>query len=147
MLLQRTDCLHEGALEIGADAHNFTGCLHLGGQSSLCGDELIERQSGHLDNTVVQSRFKARIGLAGNGILDFVQCIAQCDLCRNLGNGITGCLTCQCGRTAYTGIYFDDTVFKAGGMQGKLYVTAAGDAQLIDDVKCRATKHLVLFIA
>ena len=53
MLLQGTDSLHESALEVGADAHDLTGCLHLGSQGTLCADEFIERKSRHLDYAVV----------------------------------------------------------------------------------------------
>ena len=30
MLLQGTDGLHQTTFEIGTDAHDLTGCLHLG---------------------------------------------------------------------------------------------------------------------
>ena len=53
MLLQGTDSLHESALEVGADAHDLTGCLHLSSQGTLCADEFIERKSRHLDYAVV----------------------------------------------------------------------------------------------
>ena len=134
MLLQGADGLHQRPFKIGANAHHLSGGLHLGGEGSLCGDEFIEGQTGHFHHAVVQRGFKAGIGLARNRVFDLVQGIAQGDLCRHLGDGITGGLTRQCGRTAHTGIHLDDAVFKAGGMQSKLHVAASRDLQLVDDV-------------
>ena len=53
MLLQRTDCLHKGTLEVIADAHHFAGCLHLGGQCSLGGDKFIKGKPRQLDHTII----------------------------------------------------------------------------------------------
>ena len=123
MLLQGTDGLHQCSLEVIADTHNLTGCLHLCGQSTFCSDKFIE----------------AGIGLVGNGIFDLIQSKAQCDLRCYLRNGVTGRLTCQCGRTADTRIHLDNTIFKAGGMQCKLYVTSTGDLQFVDDLQSGST--------
>ena len=139
MLLQGTDSLHQCSLEVIADTHNLTGCLHLCGQSTFCSDKFIERQSGDLYYTVVQCRLEAGIGLVGNGIFDFIQSKAQCDLRCYLCDRITGRLTCQCGRTADTGVNLDNTIFKAGGMQCKLYVTSTGDLQFVDDLQSGST--------
>ena len=146
MLLQRTQCLHQTAFKIGADAHHLAGRLHLRRQGTFCRQELIERKTRHLHHAIVQCRLKARIGLAGHGVFDLIQGIAQRDLGGYLGDGITGRFGSQCRRTAHTRIDLDDTVFKTGGMQRKLYVTSARDAQGTDDVECRRTKHLVFLI-
>ena len=53
VLLQGADGFHECALEVGADTHNLTGCLHLGSQGTFCADEFIERKSRHFYDTVV----------------------------------------------------------------------------------------------
>ena len=139
MLLQGTDSLHQCSLEVIADTHNLTGCFHLGGQSTFCSDKFIKRQSGNLHDTVIQCRLEAGIGLVGNGIFDLIQSKAQCDLRCYLRNGVTGRLTCQCGRTADTGVNLDNTIFKAGGMQCKLYVTSTGDLQFVDDLQSGST--------
>ena len=147
MLFQRTDSLHQGTLEVVADTHNLAGSFHLCGQGTFGTDKLIKGQTRDLDYTVVQHGFKAGVGLSGDGIGNLIQGVTQSNLGCNLGDGITGSLGSQCGRTAYTGVDLDNTVFKAVRMQGILYVTAAGDAQLADDVQRRGTQHLVLFIA
>ena len=127
MLLQRTDRLHQRALEVVTDAHDLSGRLHLGRQRPLCRDKFIKGQSRNLDNTVVKRRFKGCVGLLCDGILDLIQRVAQRNLCGNLCDRIACRLGCQRRGTAHTGIYLDDTVFKAGGMQCKLHITATCD--------------------
>ena len=134
MLLQGTDRLHQRPLKVVADAHHFARGLHLRRQSTLRRDKLIERQSRYLHYTVVKGRLKAGVSLARDGVFDLVQRIAERNLCRHLGDRIPGGLTRQRGRTAHTGIHFDHTIFKAGGMQGKLHVTASRNLQLVDDI-------------
>ena len=126
MLFQRTDSLHQCTFEVCTDTHDLSGCLHLGCQCSLRCDELIKRQTRHLNYAVVK-RLEACISFTCNGIFDFIQCVTKCNLGRNLGNRITCCLGSQCRGTAYTGIYFDNTIFKTGWMQCELYVTSTCD--------------------
>ena len=147
MLLQRTDRLHQCSFKVITDTHNLTGGFHLCCQSPLCRNKFIEGQSGNLHHAIVQRRFKGCIRLLRNGVLNLIQCVAQCDLCRHLCNGIAGGLGRQRRRTAHTGIHLNYTVFEAGGMQRKLYITAAGNFQLTDNVQGGGAQHLVLFVA
>ena len=146
MLFQGTDGLHQRSFKIITDAHYLSGCLHLRGQRSLSSDKLIKGKTGKLHHTVIQRRFKACIGLARNGIFDLIKGIAKGNLGSHLGNGVARCLTCQCRRTAYSWIYFDHTIFKAGRVQRKLYVTASCYIQLIDNIKSRGTQHLIFLV-
>ena len=147
MLFQRADRFHQSALKVAADTHYLAGSFHLSGERSLGCDKLVKRQTGDLHHAVVQHGFETCVGLARNRVGDLVQCVSQGDLRRNLGDGISGSLTCQRGRTAYTGIYFDDTVLKAVGMKGVLNVTSAGDPQLCDDIQSGRTEHLVFLVS
>jgi len=130
-----------------ADTHNLTGSLHLCSQCTFCCDEFVKWQTRDLNNTVIQHRLEACICFACDGVRDLIQCVTQRDLGCNLGDRITGSLTCQRRRTADTGIYFNNTIFKAFRMKSVLYVTSTCDAKLCDDVKCRCTEHLILFIS
>ena len=87
---RRTNSLHNGFFEAGTDCHDFTGRFHLGAQCPLCVDKLIKCPLRILDNDVVQSRLEAGVGLAGNLIDNFVQCVADRDSCGNLCNRVTG---------------------------------------------------------
>ena len=147
MLLQGADGFHQRALEVVADAHDFAGGLHLGGESAFCRDEFIERKSGNLHHAVVQGGLEAGVGLPGDGVLDFIQGIAQRDLRRHFGNRVPRGLGGQSGGTAHSGVHLDDAVFEAGGMEGELHIAAAGDFQLIDDVQRGGAQHLVLLVA
>ena len=147
MLLQRADGLHQRPFKAGADAHHLAGGLHLGGEGSLGGDEFIKGQTGHFYHAVVKRRLEAGVGLSCNRVFDFIQGVAQGDLCRHLGDGVAGRLARQSGGTAHTGIHLDDAVFKAGGMQGELHVAASCDLKLVDDVKSGASEHLIFLVA
>ena len=146
MLLEGADGLHEAALEVVRDCHHLTGRLHLGTEGVLCGDELIERKTWHLDDTVVEHRLEGCVGLTGNGVLDFIEGVAKCDLRGYLRDRVTGRLRCEGGGSGYTRVYLDNTVLEALRIQGILYVTAAGDTELRDDVECGGTEHLILLI-
>ena len=45
MLLERSDSLHKGTLEVVADTHYLSGSLHLSGKCTLCCEELVKRKS------------------------------------------------------------------------------------------------------
>ena len=127
MLLQGTDCLHQGSLKVITDTHNLSGCLHLCGQRTFCGNEFIERQSRNLDNAVVEHRLKACVGFSGDSVLDLVKRIAKCDLCCNFCNRITGRLGCKRGGTGHTRVYLDDAILKALRIECILHITSARD--------------------
>ena len=147
MLLQRTDGLHKGTFKIITDTHDLSGCLHLSRQCTFCTDEFIEWKSWNLYYTVVKHRLKACVSLLRNRILNLIQSITKCNLSRNLGNRISCCLRCKCRRTADTRIHLDNTVLKCLWMQCILYVTSSCNIQLTDNIQCRSTKHLILFIS
>ena len=95
MLLERTDCLHQSALEVRADAHHFAGRLHLCGQTPLCRDEFVKRKPRHLHHTVVQHRLKAGIGFPGNRIPNLIQRVPESDLGSNLRDRVSCRLRCK----------------------------------------------------
>ena len=134
MLLQRADGFHQRTFKVVADTHHLSGCLHLCSQCTFCCDEFIKWQTRDLNNTVIQHRLEACVCFACDGVRDLIQCVTQCDLGCNLGDRITGSLTCKCRRTAYTRVYLDYTVFKCLRMQSILYVTSTRDIQLTDNI-------------
>ena len=146
MLFQGADGLHQTGLEAVADGHDLTGGLHLGAQSTAGGGELIKGQAGDFQNTIVQGRFKASGGLAGNGVGDLVQGVAQGDLSGHLGDGIAGGLGRQGGGTGDTRVDLDDRVLEGIRVQGELAVTAALNFQGADDVQGGGTEHLILLV-
>ena len=139
--------LHQRALKAVVDGHDFAGRLHLGAEGVVRVDELVERPARELDDAVVERRLEARLGLAGNSVRDFVQTIADRDLCRYLCDRVAGRLGSQCGGTGNTRVYLDDRIFKGFRIERVLHVAAALDAQLGDDVERGGTEHLVLLVA
>ena len=140
------DGLHHGSLEAVADAHDLAGGHHLGAQRLVGVDELIKGPLRVLDHDVVQRRLEAGAGLAGDVVGDLVQRVANGDLGGHLGDGIACGLGSQRGRAGHTGVDLDDGIIKAVGLQGKLAVAAALNAQLGDNVQRSGTQHLVLVI-
>ena len=147
MLLQRTDRFHQTAFKVVADAHDFSGRLHLRSQRSLGADKLIERQTRHLNHTIIQHRLKACHRLSGDRIFDLIQRISDGDLRRHLRDRITGRLGGQRRRTAHSGIHFNDAVFKTLRMKRELNVAAAGNLELCNNVERGSSEHLILFVA
>ena len=92
---------------------------------ALCVDELIERPLRELDHHIVERGLEACVGLAGYGVDDLVECIADGDLRRDLCDRIAGRLGGQCGGTGNTRVDLDDGVLKARRVQRELAVAAA----------------------
>ena len=134
--LQRADSLHQCTLEGVGNSHNLTRGLHLGAQIAAGGGELVKRQAGNLQHHIVDSGLKARLGGAGNCVINLIKGIAQSHLSCHLGDGITGSLGSQRGRTGNTGIDLDDRILVRIGIQCKLNVTATLYFQRIDNVQC-----------
>ena len=97
---QAADSLHEGALEVHANAHNLTGRLHLGAELSLGVDEFIERPARNLDNAVIHGRLETGVSLLGNSVLNLIEIKSQSDLGGHSCDRVAGSLGSECGRTA-----------------------------------------------
>ena len=110
--LAAADGLHQRALEAVVDGHDLAGRLHLGAEGVVRVDELVERPARELDDAVVEGRLEARLGLAGNGVRDLVQTVADRNLCGYLCNRVAGRLGSQCGGTGNTRVYLDYGVLK-----------------------------------
>ena len=145
--LTAADSLHQCALKAVVDGHNLAGGLHLGTESVVRVNELVKRPARELDNAVVEGRLEACLGLAGNGVGDLIQAIADCNLCGYLCNRVAGCLGSQCRGTGNTRVYLDYGVLEGFRVERVLHVAAALDAQLGDDVECGGAEHLILLVA
>ena len=135
VLLQRTDSFHQGTFKVMANTHNLTCSLHLSSKGSLCSDKFIKWKSRDLNYTVVKHWLETCICFSCDRIRNLIQCITQGNLCCNLCNRVTCCLTCKCRGTAYTRVNLDYTVFKAVRFQSVLNITSACDSKLCDDVQ------------
>ena len=143
---QRTYSFEKSSFQCTVKCHDFTGSLHLGTNLAVCQSELFKWPSWEFAYYIVDRWFKAGLGISGYCICDFIQGHSQSHLGRYLGNRIAGSLGCQCRRTAYTRIYFNDIVLIGTGVQRVLYVTSTFNAQIADNVDRRGTKHLELSI-
>ena len=139
--LYRTNSLHHSLFKGSTDGHNLTGRFHLSTQSAFCVNEFIESPFWELNNLIVNRWLKASVGVSGYCIYDLVQSVADSNLRSNFCDWITGCFGCQCGRTGYTRVYLDNSIFFGGWMQCKLTVAAALYAQLFNNVQRCFSQH------
>ena len=128
------------------DGHHLARGLHLGAQAAAGALEFVKGPLGKLDYHVVQGGLETGAGLAGDVVQDLVQGIAQGDAGGDLGDGIAAGLAGQGRGAAHPGIDLDDRVFKAVGVQGKLAVAAAHDADGLDHLQGGRAQHLVFFV-
>ena len=133
-------------LEAVVDGHDLAGRLHLGAEGVVGINELIERPARELDDAVVERRLKARLGLAGNGVRDFVQTVADRDFRGDLCNRVAGRLGSQRGGTGTRG-FTSMTAYSKDSVERVLHVAATLDAQLGDDVERGGAEHLILLVA
>ena len=141
--LQRADTLQQSLLQICADAHNLTGCLHLGAQNVGSGGELIEGKTGQLSDHIVKLRLESCVGI---GDLDLIQGHTHSDLSGDAGNGIAGRLGGQSRRPGNAGVNLDEVVLRRIGVQRELHITAAGDLQFLDQLDSRIVEHLQIVV-
>ena len=106
------DRLHQRLFHIHANGHHFAGSLHLGAQVPLAINELVEGPLGQLGHDIVQCRLEAGTGLAGHGVLHFVQRIADGNLSSTLGDRIPGGLAGQGRRAAYPRVHLDNRILE-----------------------------------
>ena len=113
--------LHQRALKGVADGHDLTGGLHLGAEGAASRKRTCRTASlRELDDTVVEGRLEAGFGLAGDGVRDLVQSVADRDLGRNLCDRVAGRLGSQCGGTGYTRVYLDNGVLEGFRVEREL---------------------------
>ena len=115
-------------------------------QFSLCIHKFVKRPFGEFYDHIVKGRFKAGSGLSGDFISDFIQTISNGDFCSHSCNGIAGGFGSQGGRAGYAGIYFNNRIFKAFRIQGKLTVAPTLNTHGIYNIQSRTAQHLVFSV-
>ena len=140
---QGTDRLQQTLLQVGADAHNLTGGLHLGAQGVLGGGKLVEGESGELCHHIIQRGLKSGGGV---GNLDILQSHTHCNLGGHPGDGIAAGLGSQCRGTGHSGVDLNEVILAAVGVQGKLHIAAAFNLQLPDNLDGAVVKHLQVVV-
>ena len=144
---EAADGFEEGLLDVAADAHHFPSALHLGAEAWVNVAEFVEGPARNLRNDVVEGGFECGDGFPGDGVGDFVEGHAECNLGCDTGNGVAGCLAGEGGASAYTGVDFDDAVFTGFVVDGVLDVAAAFNFEGANAPECTGAKHLVVCIA
>ena len=144
--LRAADRLHNAHLKAGGNGHDLAGGLHLGAQLPAGAVELVKGPLGELHHHVIHRRLKARASLASDVVGDLVEIVAQGDLGGDFGDGVAGCLAGQRRGAGDTGVHFDDGVLKAVGIESKLAVAAADDAEGGDDIQRGLAEHLILLV-
>ena len=151
------DDLLEGAAELGYPLvvrPSFT----MGGLGSgfaydeedlrrIGGRELLERESRHLDDDVVERGLEARRGDTRDVVGDLVETVAECELGRELGDRESGGLRGEGARARDARVHLDDDDAAVAGVDGELDVAATGVyADGADDVDADVAELLVLAV-
>ena len=140
------DGLHQSHFQRGRDGHHLARCLHLRAQRVAGAHEFVKWETRQLDHHIVHSRFKTGAGFARHIVDDLIQRKSHGDLRGDLGNGITRGLARQGGRAGQARIDLDHGVLEAVGIQGKLAVASALDAQRADDAQRGSAQHLQFLV-
>ena len=140
---QRPHRLEQAFLERSAHAHDLAGRLHLRGEPVGGAGELIERETRHFGDDIVQRRLKAggRVGKQ-----NLVQVHSHRNLRRHPRNGEAACLACQCRGARHAGVDLDDIILEGIGIQRELHVAAALDAETADDLQRAVAEHLIFAV-
>ena len=92
------------------DRHHLAGRLHLRAERAVAERELVERPARDLDDAVVERRLEGGRRLAGDGVRDLVQPLADGDLGRDAGDRVAGRLRGQRRGAADARVDLDDVV-------------------------------------
>ena len=146
-LVDGAHSLTKRLLEVARESHGLADGLHGGGQRRIGARELLERETRHLGDHVVDGRLEAgRRGL-GDVVLDLVQRVAEGQLGGDLGDREAGGLGSQRGGTGHARVHLDDDDTAGVRVDGELDVAAAGvDAHATDDGDADVTQLLVFAV-
>src|SRR4029079_5614627 len=91
------------------------------------GGEVLEGEAGDFGHPVVDGRLEACWrGAPGDVVGELIECVADSELRRDLGDGKTGRLRRERRGTRYTTVHLDHDQPPGGGVQGELYIGPAG---------------------
>ena len=124
-LFQRSQSLLERLGERPPDGHRLADRLHLGAEHRGLAGELLERPARHLGDHVVDGRFEAGRGLAGDVVGDLVEGVAHRQTGRDLGDREPGGLGGQGAGPADPGIHLDDDHVAVERIEGELDIGPA----------------------
>ncbi len=145
---EATQSLLERLSKCTANRHDFTDRLHGGGQDWRCAREFLEGKTWDFGDDVVDGWFEGRRRrAAGDVVVQLVQRVADCKLCRDLGNREAGGLGGECRRARNTRVHFDDDEAAILRVDGELHVRAARfHADFAQNRNRCIAHHLVFFV-
>ena len=88
--LEGTQGFLQGLGEIAPDRHRLAHGFHRGGESGISLRELLERETRHLDDDVVEGGLEGGGCLARDVVGDLVEGVAHGEACGDLGDGESG---------------------------------------------------------
>jgi hypothetical protein len=88
----------------------------------------------YLHNTVVQAGLKARRGLLGDRVTEFVEGLVERKLGSDVRKRIAGCLRRKSGGAGQASVDLNDVVGHAVGVQGILNVAFTNDSNVTHDL-------------
>ena len=145
---ERTEGLLQRFLERTPDGHSLSHRLHLRRQRRIRAGEFFKGEARHLDDAVVNGRFKGGRGDPSYVVGNFVQRITHGQLGGDFGNRETGRFRGQRRTSRHTRVHFDDLHFAVFGIHGELDIrTPRFNADSADDADGRVPHRLVFLVA
>ncbi|CAI8298050.1 MAG: Uncharacterised protein [Synechococcus sp. MIT S9220] len=123
---QRSQRLLERLLETAPDGHGLTHGFHGRGEHRRRAPEFLKGKARNLGDDVIDRRLETGRRLAGDVVENLVEGVPHGEARSNFGNGETGCLAGQCGRSADTRIHLNDHNLAISGVDRELDVATAG---------------------
>ena len=144
-VFERAHGLTERFLERAPDGHDLADRLHARGQRVVGALELLERETRHLHDAVVDGRLEARRRRLGDVVDDLVERVADGQARGGLRDGETGRLAGQRRGAGHARIHLDDDHAAVFGVERELHVRAARfHADLLQDGE-RGRTHALVF--
>ena len=140
---KRTNRFQEALLEVRANAHDFTGSLHLSAKSVRCSCKFIKGKTRKLCNHVIEGRLECSISV-GNS--DIFKCHTNRNLCSYTCNGISACFRCKSTGTGNARIYLDEIILAGVRIESELYVTATFDFKFTNNLNSAIVKHFKVMV-
>ena len=143
--LQRAERLLEGLLERAADGHRLADGLHLRAEVRVCGWELLERETRHLHDHIVERRLEAARRLARDVVAQLVERVADGEEGGDLRDREARRLRGERGGARDARVHLDDDAPPRLRVDGPLHVGATRrDADGVEDGE-RVVAHRLVF--
>ncbi len=144
--LHRAQCLLHRFGETAADRHRLADRFHRGCQQRLCARKLFEGEPRHLGDDVIDRRLERGRCDARDLVGELIECVADRQLGRDLGNRKAGRLRGERRGARDARVHFDNDQLAVGWVDRELHIRAAGIDADFAQYRDRGIAHQLVFL-